>query len=98
MSLQADATCQRLTIPIKRNILYLVVVDDIRLRSRIRVGIELLLTTCARTRNHRRIDDLKLTIALVTPLDEEASVVQLRLRRPRNHHGTRRFIAGRTEM
>ena len=45
MASQADATRQRLTIPIKRDILYLVVVDDIRLSSRIRIGIELLLTT-----------------------------------------------------
>ena len=50
MPFQADTTRQRLTVPIKRDILYLVVVDDIRLSSRILVCIKLLLTGRARTR------------------------------------------------
>ena len=98
MPFQADTTRQRLTIPIKRYIFNLVVVDDIRLSSRIRIGIELLFTRCARTRDHCRIDDLELSIALLTPLDKESSVVQLRLRRPCNHHRTSVFLTFRTEL
>ena len=44
MPSQTNTLCQRPTIPVKRDILYLVVVDDIRLSSRILVGIELLFT------------------------------------------------------
>ena len=98
MPFQADATCQRLTIPVKRYILYLVVVDDIGLSSCILVCIELLFTGCARTLDHCRIDDLELAIALLTPLDKESSVVQLRLRRPGNHHRASVFITRRTEV
>ena len=98
MPFQADATRQRLTIPVKRDILYLVVVDDIRLRSRIRIRVELLLTCGASPRDHRRIDHLEIAVRLITPLDEESSVVQLGLRRPRNHHLTCLFITHRTEV
>ena len=50
MPFQADATRQRLTIPIERDIFYLVVVDDVGLSSCIRIGIELLFArrACAR--------------------------------------------------
>ena len=61
---QADAVSQRLTVTVKGDILYLIVVDDIRLRSRIRISIELLFTCGASTRDHGGIDDHKLAISL----------------------------------
>ena len=82
MPFQADATRQRLMIPVKRDILYLVVVDDVGLSSRILVCIGLLFTGCARALDHCCVDDLELAVALLTPLDVESSVVQLRLGRP----------------
>ena len=85
MPFQADATRQRLTIPVKRDVLYLVVVDDIRLCSRIRIRIELLFARGTCTGDHRGVDHLEIAVRLIAPLDEESSVVQLRLRRPRNH-------------
>ena len=80
MPFQADATRQRLTIPIKRYIFYLVVVYDVGLSSRIFIRIELLFARCACARDHCCVDDFELAVALLTPLDEESSVVQLRLR------------------
>ena len=98
MAFKADAVGKRLTIPIKRDIFYLVVIDNIQLSSRIRIRIELLLTGRARARDHYGIDNLELSITLPTPLNKEPSVIQLRLRRPRNHHRTSVFLTFRTEV
>ena len=80
MSFKAYGAGESLTGPVYRDTFQLVIVYDVRLSSRIGVGIQLLFTRCACTRNHRRIDDLELSVPLVTPLDEESSVAQLRLR------------------
>ena len=98
MSFEADAVGERLTITVKRYVFNLVVVYDVRLSSSIREGIELLFAGCACARDHSSIDDLELTVALLTALDKESSVVQFRLRRPSNHHSTSRLITHRTEV
>ena len=78
MPFQADATRERLTITVERDIFYLVVVDDVGLSSCIRIGIGLLFAGRACALDHCRVDDLEPAISLLTPLDEESSVVQLR--------------------
>ena len=98
MAFKADAVGQCLTVPIKRYIFNLVVVYDIGLSSCIRIHVELLLTGCTCALDHCRVDDFELSIALLTPLDKESSVIQLRLRRPGNHRCASVSITGRTEM
>ena len=98
MAFKADAVGKCLTIPVKRYIFNLVVVYDIGSSSCIVIRIELLLTDRACTGNHSCIDDFEFAVSLLTPLDEESSVVQLRLGRPRNHHCASDLITGRTEV
>ena len=69
---------KRLMPTIERDVLNLVVVNDIRAGSRIRERIDIAFTRRACAGNHFRIDDLELTLALLTPQDIESSVVQLR--------------------
>ena len=98
MSFEAYGTGEGLTGTVYGDTFKLIVVDDIRLSSRIGVGIQLLFTGCACTRNHSCVDDLELAIFLLTSLDEESSVAQLRLRCPCNHYCARHLIARRTEV
>ena len=98
MPFQADAMGERLTVSVEGHVFNLVVVYDIRLRSCIRKGIELLLTGCACARDHGSIDDLELAVSLLRTLDKESSVIQLRLGRPCDHRCASRLVARRTEV
>ena len=95
MAFKADAVGKCLTIPVKRYIFNLVVVYDIGLSSCILIRIELLLTACTCALDHSCIDDFEFAVSLLTPLDKESSVVQLRLGRPCNHHCASDLITGR---
>ena len=76
---------QQRAIAIQRYIFYLVVVNNIGFRSRIREGIHMLLTRRAMTRYDTfHIDDFKHTRFAFTPQNVETSIVQLGLCHPSN--------------
>ena len=86
-------------MPINRDVLNLVIVNNVGFRSRIREGIDVLFTRRAVTSDNTfHVNNFKLTVLRFTPQDIEACVVQLRFGNPLNIDMPCVLVAHGTEL